>query len=292
MESLLSIGQSSIMTADENQPSRQNPDLGPMEGGQWRPVRPEELLRKNQGDDEDQQDVTAAQPKVTLQRRQELEQRLKASPTDRDAYLELANIYRKEDRAVEAKRILQQAIDIFTDDEKLLWELEEATLARSLQQFREVSEVAGRLKTSEADRELKRSQNDWACRRIDVCRARLKRDPSKTTLRVVLGEAMLEAEMYEEALGELHHAIKDDEYAPQAHLIRGRCLLAMGKDLEAMAALRASTMRRAVTAPLKIKITGLRLLCDAAERMGVHLTLQRYRQQLEQAEKELQKTPT
>ena len=125
-----------------------------------------------------------------MERRQELEQRLKASPTDRDAYLELAAIYRSEDRPQDAKRTLQQAIQIFPDDEKLLWELEEATLARSLQQFREVSDLASRLKTSEADRELKRSRHDWACRRIDVCRARLKRDPSKRQLRVVLGEAM------------------------------------------------------------------------------------------------------
>ncbi len=277
------------MTANDDEPTRQNSELGPMEGGQWRPVRPEELLRKNQTDDELPQE--APRPKVTLQRRQELEQRLKSSPTDRDAYLELANIYRSENRPLDAKRILQQAVQMFLEDEKLLWELEEATLARSLQQFREVNELAGRLKTPEADRELKRSQNDWACRRIDVCRARLKRDPAKTQLRLVLGEAMLEAEMYQESLDELNGAIEVDEFSPQAHLIRGRCLLAMGKDLEAMAELRAAALRRAVPAPLPIKITALKLLCDTAERLGIHLTLQRYRQQLQQAEEELQRTP-
>lgn len=270
-----------------DQPTRQNPELGPMEGGQWRPVRPDELLRKNPEEalDED----VMAQPKVTLERRQELEQLLKASPTDRDAYLELAAIYRSEDRPLEAKRTLQHGAQIFPDDEQMLWELEEATLARSLQQFREVSEVTSRLKTPEADRELKRSQNDWACRRIDVCRSRLKRDPAKTQLRIVLGEAMLDAGMYEEALDELLAAVKDDEFAPQAYLIRGRCLLEQGKDLEAMAELRAATLRRAVPAPPKIKVVGLKLLCETAERLGVHLTLERYRQQLKQAEQELQK---
>jgi tetratricopeptide (TPR) repeat protein len=104
-----------------------------------------------------------------------------------------------------------------------------------------------------------------------------------------MGEAMLDAEMYEEALDELREAVMDDEFAPQAFLIRGRCLLALGKDLEAMATLRAASMRRAVPAPLRIKIAGLKLLCDTAERMGVHLTLERYRQQLQQAEQELQK---
>ena len=277
------------MTSNDNEPSRQDPQLGPLEGGQWRPVRPEELLRKHQ--ETEQPDDAVASPKVTLRRRQELEQRLKASPTDRDAYLELAGIYRNDDRPLDAKRILQQAVQMFSDDQTLLWELEEATLARSLQQLREVRELAAQLKTPEADRELKRSQNDWACRRIDVCRARLNRDPSKTQLRVVLGEAMYEAEMYDEALAELNKAANDDEFAPQAHLARGRCLLAMGKDLEAMVALRAATMRRAVPAPLPIKISGLKLLCDTAQRLGIDLTLQHYRQQLQQAEQELQKTP-
>lgn len=270
-------------------PTRQNSELGPMEGGQWRPVRPEELLRKDNHDD----DEVDGEPikKVTLERRQELEQLIKSSPTDRDAYLELASIYRDLDRPLDAKRTLQHGAQVFPDDEEMLWELEEATLARSLQQFREVNDLATRLNTSEADRELKRSQNDWACRRIDVCRARLKRDPSKAQLRVVLGEAMYDAEMYEEALDELLAAIKVDEFSAQSHLIRGRCLLAMGKDLEAMTELRAVTMRRAVPAPPMLKVTGLRLLCDTAERLGVHLTLERYRQQLELAEKELQKSP-
>ncbi len=275
--------------SDNNQPSRQDPELGPMEGGQWRPVRPEELLRKNQ--DAEVNEEPAHDTKVILERRQELEQLIKASPTDRQAYLELAAIYRSQDRPLDAKRTLEHATQIFPDDEELVWELEEATLARSLQQFREVSELASRLKTSEADRELKRSQHDWACRRIDVCRARLKRDPSKTQLRVVLGEAMYDAEMYEEAFDELIAAIKDDEYSPQAHLIRGRCLLAMGKDLEAMVALRAAAMRRAVPAPARIKLAALKLLCETAQRLGVHLTLERYREQLKQLEQELQKTP-
>ena len=105
-------------------------------------------------------------------------------------------------------------------------------------------------------------------------------------------KAMLEAERYEEAIDELLEAAKDDEHAPQAHLMRGRCLLEKGKDLEAMVALRAATLRRAVPAPPKVKVAGLKLLCEIAERMGVHLTLERYRQQLEQAEQDLQKSST
>lgn len=260
-------------------------EISPMAGGRWRPVRPEELLRKNVEPVEPEQVDEA--PHVQLHRRQELEQHLRASPTDLDGYMELAAIYRSEDRPIEARRILQQAIQIFPEDLSLLWEFEEATLARSRQQLREVAELAQRLDTLETERELKRSQNDWACRRMDVCRARLKRDPALVHLRVVLAEAMLDADLYEAAIDELDMVLDNDELSSHAYLLRGRCLLALGRDFDAMSSLRAASMRRAVPAPVKTKVVALRLLCDAAERLGVELTLKKYRQYLESAENEL-----
>ena len=259
--------------------------MSPMAGGRWRPVRPEELLRKNVEPVEQEQ--VDEPPHVQLHRRQELEQHLRASPTDLDGHMELAAIYRAEDRPIEARRILQQAIQIFPEDLALLWEFEEATLARSRQQLREVTELAQRLDTLETERELKRSQNDWACRRMDVCRARLKRDPGLLHLRVVLAKAMLDAGLYEPAIDELDVVLDNDELSPHAYLLRGRCLLALGRDFDAMSSLRAASMRRAVPAPVKTKVVALRLLCDAAERLGVELTLKKYRHYLESAENEL-----
>jgi len=226
-------------------------------------------------------------PKLKLERRQELEQHLKSSPTDLDSYLELARIYRGEDRPLEAKRILNQAHKIFPDDNGVLWELEEATLARSLQQFREVSDLAARLHTPEAAHELSRSRSDWAARRIDTCRARLQRDPSLQHLHLVMAEAMADAGMYEAAAESLDEIVNVDEYSPQAHLIRGRCLLQIGNEAEAMIELRAAALRRAVVAPVKIRVAALRLLCESADRLGVNLTKKRYEQLLQAAEQEL-----
>ncbi len=260
-------------------------EMNPMEGGRWRPVRPDELLRKKPLTEDDSASET--EPTVRLERRQELEQHLRASPTDLEGYMELAAIYRAEDRPLEARRVLQQALQIFPEEMELLWEFEEATLARSLQQLREVTELAQKLDTLETERELKRSKNDWACRRMDVCRARLKRDPSLLHLKVVLAEAMYDAGLHEPAIDELDAVLDNDELSPHAYLIRGRCLLAIGKDIEAMAALRAASIRRAVVAPLRTRVVALRLLCETADRLGVDLTLQQYRKHLQLAEKEL-----
>ena len=225
----------------------------------------------------------------SLQRRQHLEQHIRSNPTDANSFMELAQIYRLEQKPIEAKRVLEQATELFPDNEDLRWEYEEATLARSLQQLREVAELANRLETAEADRELDRCQHDWACRRIEICQARLQRDPSKVHLRVALGEAMLDAGMFEGAIEELEPLLEIDQFSPSAYLLRGKCLLGLNKDLDAMVELRACTLRRSVPAPLRLRTLALRLLCETAERLSIQLTLTRYRELLRQAETEFAK---
>ncbi|MEM8666594.1 MAG: tetratricopeptide repeat protein [Planctomycetota bacterium] len=269
--------------------------LSPLEGGPWRPVKPDELLRRNPGETVEPGGVMSAEnqqapPRVHRERRQELEHHLRQSPTDQEAYLELAHIYRAENKPAEARRILQQAVEIFPDDGSIRWELEEAVLARSLQQLREVSELAGRLDTVETEHELERSKADWAARRIEVCRARLERMPSRRNLRVSLAEALFDASEYNDSITELDKVLDDDEWSPSAYLLRGRCLIELGKDVEAMKALRAAALRRAVVGPLPVRINALRLLCHAAERLGLLLTLEKYQQHLAHCEQELAKS--
>ncbi|WP_419189249.1 tetratricopeptide repeat protein [Stieleria marina] len=224
---------------------------------------------------------------LNIERRQELEVHLRTSPTDLDGFLELGAIYRAEDRPAEARRILEQARKIFPDDMKVLWEFEEATLARSLQQLREVADLDQRLCTSETERELQRSQTDWASRRIEVCKARLKRNPSLVHLRIVLAEALYDAEMYEKSLNAVKPLLSSDEHSPYGYLIGGRCLLELKRDVEAMAAFRAASLRRSVISPPRTKVAALKLLCETAERLGVELTQNRYREALQIAEQQL-----
>jgi tetratricopeptide (TPR) repeat protein len=193
-------------------------------------------------------------PAMVLQRRQQLEQQIRTNPTDREPFLELGAIYREEQRPIEAKRVLSQAIELFPEDADLKWEFEEATLARSLQQLREVTELAGRIDTAETDRELARCQRDWACRRIETCQARLDRDPHLHYIRVALGEAMLDADMTEQAIEELEPLLSLDDFSPPAFLLRGKCFLAMKRELDAMADFRACAMRRSVAAFASVSV--------------------------------------
>ncbi len=227
--------------------------------------------------------------KAKLSRRQELEQRIREHALDIDLYLELAALHRAEDRPLEARRLLQQALQLNKDDQRVLWEFEEATLARSLQQFREVSDLAARLHTPEVDRELKRAETDWANRRLEVCRARLTRDPSKHSLRLVIAEALYDLGMYKEAIDELQPCLEVDALSPSANMILGKCLHDLSDDLAALSAFRAVAMRRAVPAPAKIRVTAMRTAVELAQRHNLALSVERYRYALETAEQDVAK---
>lgn len=289
------LPQTGHLPPDQLPPDQLPPDQLPP--GHWETVDPKDLPHTPITEDrhvdieeilddssDDSSDKSSAVP---LQRRQQLEHQLRSNPTDLPAFLELATIYRESDRPIEARRVLKQALEVFPKNVELRWEYEEAVLARSLQQLREVTDLATRLQTPETDRELRRSQQDWAQRRIEVCRARLERDPSLVHLNVSLGEAYHDAEDHENAVEVLRRVTDRDDLSSSAYLIIGRSLLAEGKEVEAMAALRACATRRSVIAPARIRVMALRLLCDTAERMGTGLTLDRYRQALANAEKEL-----
>ncbi|MEM6471502.1 MAG: hypothetical protein AAF802_18215, partial [Planctomycetota bacterium] len=217
-----------MSSEDSSNPGSGNPNLSPLDGGRWRPVSPDELLRREASSNTEAEEPTSEeQQRVTLQRRQELEHKLKSNPTDLDGFLELAAIYRDEQRPLEAKRLLTQASEIFPDDLDVRFQLEEAVLARSLQQYREVSDLAARLQSPETLRELERSRSDWAFRRMEVCKARLERDPSQTQLRLSLVEAMYDADMFEDAFADAAALTEKDAFAPQAHFLRAKCLMAL-----------------------------------------------------------------
>ncbi|WP_404310861.1 tetratricopeptide repeat protein [Neorhodopirellula lusitana] len=213
-------------------------------------------------------------------RRQELEHRLRDLQTDRDAYLELASIYRIENRPLNAAQTLKKAHEVFPNDTSILWEWEEARLARSMQQLGEVREMAAKAKSALADTELERSQTDWATCRISVCQARIARDPEMQHLRLVLGEALYDMERYEEALAELKPLEDVAQHSSTAAFWQGRCHLIMGNDGEAMRYLRNASLRRAVPTHTKVRVAALKLLIDLAERHGLTATLEQYQSTL------------
>jgi tetratricopeptide (TPR) repeat protein len=152
--------------------------------------------------------------------------------------------------------------------------------------LKDVRDVAQRLNTPEATRELERAQTDWACRRAEVCRARIGRDPASAHLRVVLAEALRDLGEYPEAIASAQQASTCDSESPLAYWIIGQCHYALGDSLQALTAWRHAALRRAVPAPAKLRVAALKAACEQAERLGLSGSLPLYQQALQLAELE------
>lgn len=255
-------------------------------GVRWKPVKPEELLLKTGKPSLDA--PTETNPRIQRERWQELEHYIKNRPADIDAYLELAAIYRDLGRPVDSTRVLKTALEVEPDHPEVLWQVEEAVLARSLQQLREVRTVSKKTSNPEVDRALERAQVDWASRRVEVCRARLKRDPSLNHLRIIQAEALRDLGQYQEAIEAVGPALQEDNEATQAYLILAACRAATGDDLGTLVAIRKAVMRRAVPAQAKVRVQAMKQAIEIATRLGLAASLVIYQQALKQAEQELE----
>lgn len=217
-----------------------------------------------------------AKPLVTLQRYQELEQHLRNAPADGDAYLELTRIYMDQSRFFDAKRVLDKAMEHLADDPRIVYEWEEMQVARSRQLFESAEELLKKEK-SQANRDNRdRSAIDLANVRIQVCSARMKRDPSQYELVLPLSSSLRQLGRHQEAIEALTKAKDIPEIRARVCLQLGMALMQTDKPLEALAALRQAALYRAPPPADKIRDKALELAAEISEKLGLNAAARRY----------------
>jgi len=218
----------------------------------------------------------SSKPIVTLQRYQELEQHLRNAPADVEAYLELTRIYCDQGRPFDAKRVLDKAMEHLSDDPRIVYEWEEMQVARSRQLLENAEEVLKQEK-SQANRENRdRCAIDLANTRIQVCSARMARDPSQNELVLPLAASLRQLGRQQEAIEVLRKAKDIPELRARVCLQLGMALMQIEMPLEALAAFRQAALYRAPPPPEKIKDKALELAAEVAEKYGFLASAQRY----------------
>ena len=79
--------------------------------------------------------------------------------------------------------------------------------------------------------------------------------------------------MYEEALDELRKRLKDDEFAAAGPFASRTMPVGTGKGPGSHVRFAGRHHASSCSRTARTKIAGLKLLCETAERLGVHLTL-------------------
>ncbi len=218
----------------------------------------------------------------TLDERQKLLRRLRLNAADRDAALEMAVIYRREKNPAAAVKMLTDAAKELPGDLTLLWELEEARLLRSLQQLGEVRMIAKKIGPEQVAEDLQRVVANWANTRLQVCTARVARDPALVHLRLMIGEAHLELEDYQDAIDSVQPLIDDPRHAATASFITARAHQAMGHDAAAMSAYRGAALCRSHPVTPALAIAAIRPLITMATRHGLDASKKIYQQRLDE----------
>jgi tetratricopeptide (TPR) repeat protein len=249
-----------------------------------------DLLVKNYGKPVESDDFGAEPesnepaPAVKLERFQTLERVIRDTPITADPYLELAKIYMSQDRAADARRVLDLAYQRFSDIEEVCFHREEAQLRRSFQLLQEATAEHKAEPTRLTEEALDRSRLEFNVLKEQVCKARLSRNPSQHDLYIKLADAQDQLGKTDEAIAALEKAATVPEFRAPAALQLGHLLRRSGKVPDALSAYRRAAIFRVPPPAPEIKLQALKAAVQLAEESGLIDSARRYAELLVEAE--------
>lgn len=235
------------------------------------PADLDQWLEEGQSDENDKTGGT-----VSLERFQTLEHVIRDSPLTADPYLELARIYLKSRRWVDARRVLDKAFERFSDNEEVNFLREEAQLARSLELYSAAEKEHHDEPTSLTQDNLDRSRVELNVLRERVCKGRLERDPEQLELYLPLAMALENLGQIDEAIAALEKPVAEPNLRAAAALQLGGICERCNRVPEALSAYRRAAMFREPPPSTEIKLRALQAAADLAENSMMIDSARRY----------------
>ena len=182
--------------------------------------------------------------RIALLEYQELEQLIKSSPADPLPYLQLAKIYRSQNRWKDTLRVLNAGVQFNPECESLVETRENWILESAKQMYEEASREYANQPSKEAELHRLGCLTKLANDQMQLCRSRLERHPDQLILELGWGEALMILGQYNEAIVHLERAITVPSLRAEASLKLGRCQQALGQVLEALSRFRIAAFFR------------------------------------------------
>jgi tetratricopeptide (TPR) repeat protein len=154
---------------------------------------------------------------------QRLEEKIKANPADTPAYIELADLYTKEEKFADAERVLRLALEATGGDIRVREQLEDVQLRRAQQGALIAEKRAAELKTPETVEQAQRMRVELNQREIEVFRSRVDRYPTNTTWKYELGLRLKKSGNFQEAIKLLQESRTDPKRKGVVLIDLGEC---------------------------------------------------------------------
>ncbi len=217
---------------------------------------------------------------IPLERFQHLEQEIRNSPANSQPYVELGQIYLNQERWNDAKRVLENGVQMCPECEPLVVMREELLLHQANQLLAQAKTTFAQDHSDENQYLLDQAEVNYANERIRICRDRFSRHPEQKELLINWAIGLRQLGRFEEAIELLSKAAAEPELRARASLQLGMCFQTLNRPLEALAALRKASLFRAPPPEPKIRQRALELAIDLAEESSLIDSARFYAEQL------------
>jgi len=203
----------------------------------------------------------------------DLHRTIRRDPTDRDAHLKLADLYKREGRLEEALKTLQQALEVSGGDANIREVVEDVELDILKDNILKAKEVAAAdVENAQAKKNAKKLAQELIHREIEVLSSRVDRYPADVKIKYELAKRFMRVQKYPQAIPLLQRAVADSRIEADVLVALGKCFISEKKNSIAL-----RNLDKAIT--LIDRGTQSELACE------VHYLLGRLYQEAEETKK-------
>ncbi len=217
---------------------------------------------------------------IPLERFQHLEQEIRNAPANSQPYIELGQIYLNQERWSDAKRVLENGVQLCPESEPLVLMREELLLHQANQLLQQAKTALAQELSDENKHGLEQAEVNYANERIHVCRDRFTRHPEQKEILINWAIGLRQLGRFDEAIELLVKAADEPDLRARASLQLGMCYQTLNRPLDALSAFRKASLFRAPPPEPKIRHRALELALDLAEELSLIDSARFYAQQL------------
>ncbi len=224
--------------------------------------------------------ATSKKIPIPLERFQHLEQEIRNAPANSQPYIELGQIYLNQERWSDAKRVLENGVQLCPESEPLVLMREELLLHQASQLLQQAKTALAQELTDENKHALEQAEVNYANERIRVCRDRFDRHPEQKEILINWAIGLRQLARFDEAIALLVKAADEPDLRARASLQLGMCYQTLNRPLDALSAFRKASLFRAPPPEPKIRQRALELALDLAEELALIDSARFYAEQM------------
>lgn len=160
----------------------------------------------------------------------DLQRSIRKEPENKDHYLRLADLYRRDGKLVESKELYEKAYELSGKNTNIGEQIEDVDLELLREQLTEAKDVFNKdRENAEAKKQVSLISKALIKREIEVFTKRVENYPADMRLKFELAQRFIRLKKWAPAISLLQQSVKDTRISSEALVALGKCFFADGK---------------------------------------------------------------